>query len=252
MSVEKMIQTAQEQCGKTCYVWGAKGQDLNSIRDVESWVESMEKNTPEKPLNVAKIIARYQKLSVQGINPIRAFDCSGLVYYCLHSAGYDYKRTSAKYYFSMCKEIGKADLRKGDLVFHDKDGTITHIGIYVGNGEVIHSKGRQYGVVQEPMSVYKTWNKFGYLPDVRDSANWSEIPTSSEKPYLYFNGSFNVREEPSVDAKKVCIIHKGQTADFLGYADNGWYMVEFNGKRGYVSNNSKYKGYIEVHNEEAF
>lgn len=256
MSVEKMIDVAQKQCNITCYVWGAKGQDMNTMSDAESWVQQMEKEDAEKSLNVQKIMARFRKLQGQGINPIRAFDCSGLVWYCLNQAGFKYSRTSAKHYFSMCKEIGKADLRKGDFVFHDSNGVITHIGIYVGDGEVIHSKGRQYGVVQEPMSVYKNWNRFGYLDDVRESANCSEKPTSSEKPnnlpYLYFKGSFNVREEPSTDSRKVCIIHKGASADLLGYADNGWYEVEINGKHGFVSNNPKYRGYIEVHNEEAF
>ncbi len=44
--------------------------------------------------------------------------------------------------------VRKADLQKGDLVFYGKKsgGGVTHVGIYMGNGEVIHESNHRDGV----------------------------------------------------------------------------------------------------------
>ncbi len=68
------------------------------------------------------------------------FDCSGFVYYVLKSLGYSPYRTPADQY-SHGSYVSKADLEPGDLVFFSSNSgrSITHVGIYVGGGEFIHS-----------------------------------------------------------------------------------------------------------------
>ena len=49
--------------------------------------------------------------------------------------------------------VDKADLRKGDLVFFKEGGAnyITHVGIYAGNGDILHASTYWGKVVEKPM-----------------------------------------------------------------------------------------------------
>lgn len=68
------------------------------------------------------------------------FDCSGLVYYVLKSFGFSPNRTPEALY-TQGTFISKANLEPGDIVFFANTGGsgITHVGIYAGNGQFIHS-----------------------------------------------------------------------------------------------------------------
>ncbi len=68
------------------------------------------------------------------------FDCSGFVYYVLRSCGISASRTLATMY-KQGAQVDKAQLQPGDVVFFQntyKSG-ISHVGIYVGDGQFIHS-----------------------------------------------------------------------------------------------------------------
>lgn len=68
------------------------------------------------------------------------FDCSGFVYYVLNSVGISASRTLVTMY-SQGTPVSKSQLQPGDIVFFKntyKVG-ISHVGIYVGNGQFIHS-----------------------------------------------------------------------------------------------------------------
>lgn len=69
------------------------------------------------------------------------FDCSGFVYYVLKQNGFSPYRTPADQY-RQGTYVAKANLQPGDIVFFAGTGssnTISHVGIYVGNGQMIHS-----------------------------------------------------------------------------------------------------------------
>ncbi len=69
------------------------------------------------------------------------FDCSGLVYYVFKNYGYDMKRVAADQ-ATQGTSVEKEELQPGDLVFFDTDGghsNITHVGIYIGGGKMIHA-----------------------------------------------------------------------------------------------------------------
>ena len=68
------------------------------------------------------------------------FDCSGFVYYVYRNLGINISRTQSVMY-SQGTPVSKSALKPGDLVFFKntyKSG-ISHVGIYVGNGQFIHS-----------------------------------------------------------------------------------------------------------------
>ena len=80
-----------------------------------------------------------------GSRPGTGFDCSGFVCWVfIHSGVYDTGRRGANGLHSICTEVDEADIRPGDLVFFKgtmgrKVKGITHVGIYVGNGMMIHA-----------------------------------------------------------------------------------------------------------------
>lgn len=73
------------------------------------------------------------------------FDCSGLTRWALAQAGVDLPRTSPAQR-AASRPVAAADLQPGDLVFYYG---ASHVGIYVGDGQVIHAprSGRRVEVV---------------------------------------------------------------------------------------------------------
>jgi cell wall-associated NlpC family hydrolase len=74
-----------------------------------------------------------------GASGPRSFDCSGLVWAAYQSAGVRLPRTSQSQYRTG-HPVGRNALKPGDLVFFGAGPrSISHVGIYVGNGRMIHS-----------------------------------------------------------------------------------------------------------------
>jgi cell wall-associated NlpC family hydrolase len=69
-----------------------------------------------------------------------AFDCSGLVTWAFKNAGISLPRTS-RAMSQVGTPVSKADLRPGDLVFFYKP--VSHVGIYIGNGKMVHASSRK-------------------------------------------------------------------------------------------------------------
>lgn len=78
-------------------------------------------------------------------------DCSGFVYNALKDAGYNVGRTTAQGYRSQGTVISKAEMQPGDLIFYGKNSNdASHIGIYIGNGQMIHSSGGSKNTKSNP------------------------------------------------------------------------------------------------------
>lgn len=77
-------------------------------------------------------------------------DCSGFVYNALKDAGYNLGRTTAQGYRSYGTSVDKSDMQAGDLVFFGSKNNATHVGIYLGDGKMIHSSGGSKNTAQNP------------------------------------------------------------------------------------------------------
>lgn len=78
-------------------------------------------------------------------------DCSGFVYNALKDSGYKVGRTTAQGYRSYGTSVSKADMQPGDLIFFGKNNNdASHIGIYIGNGQMIHSSGGSKNTKSNP------------------------------------------------------------------------------------------------------
>ena len=97
---------------------------------------------------------------VWGAEGPNSFDCSGLTYYVYkNAAGITLPRNSRSQY-GAGKAVSKSNLQAGDLIFSSTDGTgnITHVAIYVGNGQMIHAPRSGKNVEKVSMNT-SYWNK---------------------------------------------------------------------------------------------
>ncbi len=83
------------------------------------------------------------------------FDCSGYVQYLYKKHNVNLPRTA----WAQSKKglsIDKEDLQKGDLLFFLTDKKrgipVTHVGIYIGDGEFIHAASKKRGIIISPIT----------------------------------------------------------------------------------------------------
>lgn len=77
-------------------------------------------------------------------------DCSGFVYNALKDAGYKVGRTTAQGYRSYGNAVNKSEMQPGDLVFYGSGNKASHIGIYIGNGQIVQSSGGKSNTKSNP------------------------------------------------------------------------------------------------------
>jgi len=65
-----------------------------------------------------------------------SYDCSGLVMVAWGRAGVSFPH-SAQDQYDMTERVSIADLQPGDLVFYGTPNDVYHVGIYIGNGQMV-------------------------------------------------------------------------------------------------------------------
>lgn len=75
---------------------------------------------------------------VYGAAGPNAFDCSGLTQYVYNKFGVRLSRTTYTQVNQGIK-VDRSNLKAGDLVFFNTDGSLSHVGIYIGDGKFIHA-----------------------------------------------------------------------------------------------------------------
>lgn len=100
-------------------------------------------------------IAKSQlgKPYVFGSSGPSSFDCSGFTTFVFRQMGIKLPRTSVSQ-SRFGKAVDKANLQVGDLLFFNTSGAgVSHVGIYIGNGQFIHSaSGINPGVVIDKLN----------------------------------------------------------------------------------------------------
>jgi len=120
-------------------------------------------NVSRRASQINKVIeAAYNALGkpyVYGGTGAKGFDCSGLTYSIyLNTLNIKLNRSS-RAQASNGVEVKKQDLIPGDLVFFRTSGkNIGHVGIYIGDGKMIHASSGRKKVIISPLdeSYYKT------------------------------------------------------------------------------------------------
>lgn len=113
---------------------------------------------PAPNANVAAVLdAAYSAIGTPyqwgGASPETGFDCSGFTMWSWAHAGVSLPHSSAAQYSSL-PHVAQEDLQAGDLLFFYSP--ISHVGMYVGGGRMIHSS--HPGTTVSVVAVY--WDSF--------------------------------------------------------------------------------------------
>lgn len=80
-----------------------------------------------------------------GTSLTKGADCSGFVLSVYKKFGVKLPHYSVSQ-SKMGTKIKTSELQPGDLIFYSKNGTINHVAIYIGNGQVIHASSPETGI----------------------------------------------------------------------------------------------------------
>jgi Cell wall-associated hydrolases (invasion-associated proteins) len=275
MILDDYINLLWSQVGKGIYVYGGNGENLSAMTD-EKRKEYMTKRETEtknsqtgkinytKEQNIARCEALYQKRLKAGINPILAFDCSGLQYWAGKQTGVIHHDLSANTLYGKCTPVEKKDIKRGDYCFLHNGKKATHVGMYVGDDIIIECQGRDVGVVTNKLSRTTVFNRFGRYAafgtgDSSEPVTPAE-PVNPAKPdpaakYVVINGKMRIVDGKKKPDKRVHIRKgNGTEHDILktAYSEERyplikqedskpyWYRIECDGREAFISSNSRY------------
>jgi cell wall-associated NlpC family hydrolase len=109
------------------------------------------------------------------------YDCSGLMLKAYQQGGVPLPRTSREQWFAGARVSDPDDLQPGDLVFFAYDltdpGTIHHVGIYIGAGNMIDAPHRGAVVTMRPAIT-----RGDYIGAVRPTAGLAETAPTTTTP----------------------------------------------------------------------
>lgn len=139
--------------------------DYILIRSAE--LTSRDGNDAEKRGTIGEEVVEFAKQYigtpyVYGGSSPSGFDCSGFVYYVYKNFGITLNRVAA----DQSKNgyvVDRSELMPGDILLFSRtlDGYITHVGIYVGDNQFIHSP--QTGKSVEIVSLSSGYYNYGYV-----------------------------------------------------------------------------------------
>jgi N-acetylmuramoyl-L-alanine amidase len=113
-------------------------------------------NTAMSMRDSVVVLARQQigtRYRFGGTTPKGGFDCSGFVRYVLAALQISLPRT-AQQQASVGANVPKdtTSLKPGDLLTFGRGNTVTHIGIYVGDGRYVHASPKAGRVIETSLS----------------------------------------------------------------------------------------------------
>ena len=80
-----------------------------------------------------------------GVSLTKGCDCSGYVQQIFRKFGISLPRTSREQ-VNRGKKVSASEAQPGDLFFYAKYGTINHVGIYIGGGQIVNAHSRRTGI----------------------------------------------------------------------------------------------------------
>lgn len=159
-----LVDFVKGQVGQV-YVWGGHGQ----YNLTDSQIRRMDNSNA----NAQRSIDFIKKLKAKGVTTYRCFDCSGLISRYFYDLGLVPSKRNCNHLAGMCETIHtpanvaelEAALRPGDLVFRKNSKKYYHVGVYIGDGQVVEAKGRDDGVVLRRLDASGGgyWNRWGRL-----------------------------------------------------------------------------------------
>ncbi|MFT8396555.1 SH3 domain-containing protein [Propionibacterium sp.] len=124
--------------------------DTSSTADASSTTPAPSTNAPQAAIDFA--MSKVGMPYIWGGTGPSGYDCSGLVQAAYKSAGISLPRTTWDQ-VNAGTRVSLADAEPGDLVFFYDD---SHVGIYIGNGQVVNALNENTGIVVSQISYLGT------------------------------------------------------------------------------------------------
>ncbi|MDO5521897.1 MAG: SH3 domain-containing C40 family peptidase [bacterium] len=99
-----------------------------------------------------------------GTSLTSGIDCSAFMMRIYEHFGYSITRTSRSQ-AEAGTAIKLAKVKPGDLVFYDRNGTINHVAMYIGNGKIIHASNPRSGIKISNMYYKMPYKAVRFLED---------------------------------------------------------------------------------------
>ena len=205
---------------------GRQRELLDTMPDPKGWIERHEQSASD----AKRALRLFEARKAQGVVDIRAFDCSGLVFWVLNRIGVQKTDVSSRGLYALCEPKKPGEQTPGDLVFHHNGTRIIHVGVCVGD-EQIECRGRDVGVVRNKRKQ-GYWNRVGRLK--------AFIPQPKAEVVAVIGGSVRIREGDHIETPCVGIAHRGDKFPLLGIAPSGWYRIRYQGEERFITDKRAY------------
>ncbi|TCT13810.1 SH3 domain-containing protein [Natranaerovirga pectinivora] len=136
--LEEWVEIVQTD-GRTGYV----SKDFTTIREIESF-ENVDRIRQEVVDYARQFLGN--PYSWGGNSLTDGIDCSGFTQQILGRFGFNISRTS-RTQINDGVRINRNELLPGDLVFYGNNNSISHVALFIGNGQIIHASNRRTGII---------------------------------------------------------------------------------------------------------
>lgn len=143
-------------------IFDVEKSDIEIVKQNKNFNNLLEENTVNRNSVINSAFYKENIPYVYGAVGPNSFDCSGFTYQIFkNELGIDINRVSREQYNNGI-EISRENLLPGDLVFFTSGGSsIGHVGIYIGDGNMIHASSGANKVVVSSLS--STWYNTRYV-----------------------------------------------------------------------------------------
>ena len=159
---DKETEVEEETTSTSTTSTSSRSSEVRTSQDEEevTYTSSSSSGTGSEIAAFAKQYLGYS-YSYGGTSPSTGFDCSGFAQYVYSSFGYSLAGRGASSQAQSGTAVSRDDLEPGDLIAFSNGGggSIGHVGIYIGDGMMVHAANPSRGVVTDTIDsgYYNTY-----------------------------------------------------------------------------------------------
>ena len=161
-----------QKVGNTWYYMNGKGEMQTGWQKIEGtwyYLERSGRWAPELE-HTFNDIKKYTNVPyIYGGNTDSGWDCSGFVQWAINKMNVLIPRTTIEQ-VKAGKPVDIKDQsswKPGDLIFFTGSGYVSHVALYLGNGQMMHALNEKYGTYITGVQEYDEWDRYNALSHVR-------------------------------------------------------------------------------------
>jgi len=214
--------TSKLGCG---YIYGATGWVCTPARRAQQAAQY-----PDQYNNIMVVGAKWDGK--------QCFDCAQLTRWAVDAAGGKLPSGANSQftgdYWSAKGAIGGIPLDRPCFVFRLSDGRAQHVGIYIGNGEVVEARGTKDGVIRSKLGAY-AWTHYAEHREAGTNTDTGGGEQMGEQMQVYASSGKTVRMRsmPSTSAVVLKEIPIGSAVQSKGQQGE-WTQITYEGTSGWM------------------